>query len=118
MIIYRNNIAIELSSKEVYAIHRVHELDLLTEDAESQLLDWINSEDMAQDSKLRDDFISAYGFTPEDAISKESEHYLLSKLVSLYEEHHDCNVAENDTWRIVICECLAGLKKHLTTDAN
>lgn len=46
-------------------------------------------------------FSDTYGFTPEDAVNPDSEHYLLEQLLKCYNEYETSHVAETSLWDFV-----------------
>ncbi len=86
---------IELSPAEMLSLYDAQTKEFLLEDAKRQLLDYAEYAFLTPDSA---DFLVKHGFTLEQAVDCNSEHYLLESIVDRYTDMFDCNVPENDLW--------------------
>lgn len=92
------------SEEEVEAIYRFREKQYRLQDAEHLFYDCI-------ENLSEEEFEKKYGFSVEEATNPESEHYILLDLVEMFEDHFDCNLAENDIWDTVISYYLAKIEE-------
>ena len=107
MKIERNGVEIELTLQEVQQAYDIYLHDCKVLDAKSQYEDWIEYEGFEKNvEKDMEDFVHMYGFHPDAASDPGSEHYLLEKFVSKFDEKFDCGRAENDIWHEAITEVM------------
>lgn len=110
MVIVRNGVEIELTSQEIQQAYDIYLQDCKVMDAKSQYEDWIEYEGFEkQVEKDMEEFAHMYGFHPDAASDSGSEHYLLEKFVSKFDEKFDCGRAENDIWHEAIAEVMGDI---------
>lgn len=103
MVIVRNGVEIELTLQEVQQAYDIYLQDCKVLDAKGQYEDWIEYEGFEKNvERDMEEFVHMYGFHPDSASDPDSEHYLLERFVSKFDEKFDCNRAENDIWHEAI----------------
>ena len=120
MKIMRNGVEIELTSQEIQQAYSIYLQDCKVLDAKSQYEDWIEYEGFEKKVDWDvEEFVRMYGFHPDAASDPNSEHYLLEKFVSKFDEKFDCGRAENDIWHEAIADVMADvMKKHMASKAD
>lgn len=119
MKIERNGVEIELTLQEVQQAYDIYLHDCKVLDAKSQYEDWIEYEGFEKNVEGdMEDFVRMYGFHPDAASDPGSEHYLLEKFVSKFDEKFDCGRAENDIWHEAISDVMAEVAKEAAKTAE
>lgn len=112
MKITRNGMEFELTPAELEQAYREKKHYYLLCDADSQLMDFCNADMQG--------VVARCGFKREDLSDPNAEHYMLEKFVAAFENHHDCEQAENDVWQEVIRNVLIAnaVNYEVTYDAS
>lgn len=113
-ILQTGEIEIELTAEELRKAYLDEKHSYYLADAEAQFYDYFyrtfgsSCDDIAQERFLRN-----YGFTADEVEDAGSPHYLLEKFADVFEQHHDCNNADNDAWPAAIESVLEEYSKTL-----
>lgn len=107
MTIYRNGQPIELTNEEMQAayaeVNHQYELEFVRD----MFLERFGEKDGEVSIPC---FSDAYGFSPEDAVDPNSEHYLLERLLKCYKERESSHVADYVVWECVFHETMAEIQ--------
>lgn len=97
----------ELTAEELREAYLEEQRTYRLCDAVEQFKDFFSCEYGAFDAlEAEARFIQQYGIKGIDVIDENSGHYLVEEFVNAFERSHDCNNADNDSWRAVIIEVL------------
>lgn len=81
-------------------------------EAEIRFKKWINYDTILETPSERDKFIATYGYSPEDAMDRNSEEYCLIALAEIFQEQfYDCAEDEDSVWNQVLEEFMESEKR-------
>lgn len=100
-------VEIELTAEECREAYLEEQRTYHLSKAADQFKDYFHCEYGAFDNpEAEARFLQQFGITGIDVIDENSGHYLVEEFANTFERCHDCNNADNDTWRAVIIEVL------------
>lgn len=104
----------ELTAIEVREAFEELRKEYLKEDAINQLcFHALNGDADGEDEDAIDVFKQQYGVDFSELLNKESEFYMVDKIMDKFEKYSSCNEAENVTYETIIEELLRNLRKTL-----
>lgn len=87
------------------AIYRLIDDYYLSQDAANYLAEHIGYdlfEDSAYNSVIVKHYYDNYGFNVEDLFNKDSERYILDKIVERFRNEEDCTLSPEDQWKYLV----------------